>query len=77
MSEWRKFVKEHYETMKKENPNTKLGDAMKSAAKHWKKNKKGGDGTVSPATVSTNTPTHPNWNVLRSFVACISELYAT
>ena len=50
MSEWRQFAKKHYEELKKSDPETTFGQALKSAAKKWKKSK-GGDGeeTVVPA----------------------------
>lgn len=38
MSKWTDFVKKHYVEMKKTMKNVKLGDAMKRAAKAWKKN---------------------------------------
>lgn len=54
MSEWRKFVKQHYNKMKKSNRNISLGDAMKSASKVWKtlKNKS------SNLIVMSNTKKH-------------------
>jgi hypothetical protein len=53
MAEWRKYVKDYYSELKKTNPHALLKDAMKGAAKEWKKrgpstkksrkNKKGGE----------------------------------
>lgn len=59
MSEWRDFATKHYEEMKKSNPNTKFGDALKAAAKKWKKSKKGGDGEAATVTSETNTENKP------------------
>ena len=36
ISKWTMLVKQVYEEMKKKNPNTKLGDAMKEASKRNK-----------------------------------------
>ena len=41
MTEWKNFVGEQYRKMKKINPSTKLGDAMKKASKLWKSMKRG------------------------------------
>ena len=45
MTQWQDFVKKHYREMKKKDSNAKFGDALKHAAKEWKKTKKGGDDT--------------------------------
>lgn len=60
MAEWRKYVKDYYTELKKTNPHALLKDAMKGAAKEWKKRgpstkktrkNKGGEITVAqPAT---------------------------
>lgn len=45
MTQWRDFVKKHYREMKKKDSNAKFGDALKHAAKEWKKSKKGRNDT--------------------------------
>jgi hypothetical protein len=56
MSKWIEHLNKHYQEKKRTNPKYTFTQAMKDAAKTYKKSKKGGDASMEPVSEATTEP---------------------